>query len=65
MNDETKLTKHYSSLGYTCLGCININSKALEAYQKSKNKQTHTIGICYYLIACHDLKVFFTMDSGD
>lgn len=65
MNDEYNLKKYYKSIGYKDLICANTRLDAQEAYQKSKNKQEHKIGRCYYLIACHDLKVFFTVDSGD
>lgn len=65
MNDEKHLTYYYQSQGYKDLGCINISKKASDAYQKSKDRQEHQIGRNYYLIACHDLKVFMTVDSGD
>lgn len=65
MNDEIQLRNHYQSLGYKFVGSLNFQSAAVDAYQKSKNKQEHKIGRCEYLIACHDLKVFMLMDSGD
>lgn len=65
MNNEEQLKKHYKSQGYKDFGCVNISQKAYEACQKSKNKQEHKIGRCEYLIACHDLKVFVTVDSSD
>ena len=65
MNDETALTNHYKSLGYKNLHCLNFSGEAMKAYQESQNKQEHKIGRCEYLIACHDLKVFFTTDSSD
>ena len=65
MNNELELIKHYTSQGYKNLGCVNLSIKAQEAHQKSKNRQEHKIGRCEYLIACHDLKVFVTMDCSD
>ena len=65
MNNENELRKHYDTQGYAYLGYVNINQKALDAYQQSKNKQEHKIGRCEYLIACHDLKVYVKVDSGD
>ena len=65
MNDEYTLTRYYERIGYKNLDSANLRLDAQEAYQKSKDKQEHKIGRCYYLIACHDLKVFFTVDSGD
>ena len=65
MNDYENLCTHYQSKGYKFVGSVNFDTKAVEAYQKSKNKQEHKIGCCEYLIACHDLKVFMLMDSGD
>ena len=60
-----QLTKYYKSIGYENYGCVNISKKASDAYQKSKNHQEHKIGRCEYLIACHDLKVFVTVDCSD
>ncbi|MBQ2397630.1 MAG: hypothetical protein II304_11455 [Bacteroidales bacterium] len=57
--------KQYKQAGYTCLGWINISTKAQEAYHKSKNTQWHEIGRNLHLIACHDLKSYMMVDSGD
>ena len=65
MNNELELRRHYQSLGYKDLGCVNISKKAYNAIQDSKDKQWHEIGRCLHLIACHDLKVFATCDSSD
>lgn len=65
MNNFENLSSYYQSQGYKFLGSVIFNSEAVEAYQKSQDRQEHKIGRCEYLIACHDLKVFFIMDSGD
>jgi len=65
MNDENQLKKHYESLGYKDLGWVNIDEKARVTTQKSKDNQWHQVGRCLYLIACHDLKVFAMVDTGD
>lgn len=65
MNNRDELEKYYDSQGYQCLGYINTNQKAYEASLKSTNKQWHEVGRCLHLVACHDLKVYFMIDSGD
>lgn len=65
MNNEQKLREYYLSLGYEDYGCVNLQKKAADAMQKSSDKQYHPIGRCLDLVACHDLKVFVTIDSGD
>lgn len=64
MNKEW-LENYYKNAGYTCLGWVNISTDAQEAYQKSENKQWHEIGRNLHLVACHDLKVYVMIDSGD
>lgn len=65
MNNREELEKHYKSLGYTYSGCVNYQEKALNAMQASKEKQYHEIGRCLHLVACHDLKIYVIVDSGD
>lgn len=65
MNDEQRLEEYYLSIGYKDYGWVNTNTKAIEAMQKSSRKQYHPIGRCLDLVACHDLKVFVKVDSGD
>lgn len=65
MNNRDVLERHYKELGYKFLGWANTNIGAQEAYQKSSDKQYHPVGRCIDLIACHDLKVYFLVDSGD
>lgn len=65
MNDETQLVKHYESLGYKDLGWLNTSDKAFNAASVSTKKQMHQIGRNIHLLACHDLKVFARVDSGD
>lgn len=65
MNNENTLREYYTKRGYKNLGNLNFSEKAADAYHQSKDKQSHEIGRCFYLIACHDLKVFFTLDSSD
>lgn len=59
------MEREYLQKGYKNLGCVNINRKAYEAFQKSTDKQEFKIGRCEYLVVCHDLRVFATIDSGD
>lgn len=65
MNNLHELEQHYKSQGYEYLGYVNTNTKAQESYQKSENKQWHEVGRNLHLVACHDLKVFVMIDSGD
>lgn len=65
MNNREQLEKHYKSLGYKYFGWVNDLGKAYTAAQESKDKQTHEIGRNLHLIACHDLKVYVLVDSGD
>ena len=65
MNNRNELERHYDSLGYRFLGYVNTNERAYNASLQSKEKQWHEIGRCLHLVACHDLKVYFLVDSGD
>lgn len=65
MNNQQQLEKHYESLGYKYLGCVNTSAKAQEASQQSTNKQWHEIGRNLHLIALHDLKAYVLVDSGE
>ena len=65
MNNQLELERHYKMHGYKNAGCVNYQEKAYKAMSKSKNKQYHQIGRNLHLVACHDLKVFVTIDSGD
>ena len=65
MNNQEQLEKHYKSLGYSYLGYVNTNKKAHNASLKSTDKQWHEVGRCLHLVACHDLKVYVMVDSGD
>lgn len=65
MNNREELVKYYKNQGYQDLDYANINAKAFNAMQNSQNKQWHQVGKCLHLVACHDLKVFFMVDSSD
>lgn len=65
MNNQAELERHYTGLGYNFLGWLNTNGYAQDAYQNSSNKQFHRCGRCIELVACHDLKVYFLIDSSD
>lgn len=65
MNDRNELEKHYKSAGYKDLGWANMNPEACEIVGTSTKKQVHEFGRNLHLIACHDLKVFLKVDSGD
>lgn len=65
MNNREQLQKHYTNLGYKFVGWVNFNQKAAESVQESKDNQWHEVGKCLHLVACHDLKVFAMVDSGD
>lgn len=65
MNNRAQLEKHYKSLGYQYLGYVNTNEKAYNTSLESQSKQWHEIGRCLHLVACHDLKVYVLVDSGD
>ena len=65
MNNREELVKYYESVGYKYLGYVNTSVKAHNAALESVEKQWHEIGRNLHLVACHDLKVYFIVDSGD
>ena len=65
MNDYFSLSNKFTEQGYKNLGCANVNSAACEAMQKTTNAKWFKIDRCEHLVVCHDLRVFFTVDSGD